>query len=192
MEFIQSLDYQILAAIIEYVRGDFLTPVMLFITHLGDGGVIWRVLAALCLMRRQTRLCGVTMLLALFIGLLVGNLTIKPLVARMRPFLAYPELTNLVTQGGYSFPSAHAMSSFAAATSFYLFFRETGHTAYGIPCLVLAALVALSRLYVCVHYPSDVFCGTLLGIALAFLATRLTRTCAARLKKSREGSRHEK
>ena len=110
MEFIQSLDYQILAAIIEYVRGDFLTPVMLFITHLGDGGVIWLVLAALCLMRRQTRLCGVTMLLALFIGLLVGNLTIKPLVARMRPFLAYPELTNLVTQGGYSFPAARRMS----------------------------------------------------------------------------------
>lgn len=192
MEFIQSLDYQILAAIIEYVRSDFLTPLVLFITHLGDGGTVWLILAALCLVRRQTRPCGAAMLVALLIGLLVGNMTIKPLVARPRPFLTDPELTNLIRQGGWSFPSAHAMSSFAAATSFYLFFRRKGHAAYGIPCLVLAALIALSRLYVCVHYPSDVLCGALLGVALAFLATGLVRKGASLYHDFTGGSRHEK
>lgn len=192
MEFIQSLDYQILAAIIAHVRSDFLTPLVLFITHLGDGGTVWIILAALCLLRRQTRPCGVTMLLALLIGLLVGNMTIKPLVARPRPFLTYPELTNLIKQGGWSFPSAHAMSSFAAATSFFLFFRRSGHAVYGIPVLVLAALIALSRLYVCVHYPSDVFCGALLGVALAFLSTWLVREGTSLYHDRTGGSRHEK
>lgn len=192
MEFIQSLDYQILSFIAESVRSDFLTPIMLFITRLGDGGIVWLILAAICLVKKKTRPCGAAMLLSLVIGLLIGNLTIKPLVARPRPFLTYPELTNLVAQGGYSFPSAHAMSSFAAATVFYLFFRKNGHTAYGIPVLILAALIALSRLYVCVHYPSDVLCGTLLGIVIAVISVWLIKRSKVLRRNMQEDFPHEK
>ncbi len=192
MEFIQSLDYQILSFIAESVRSDFLTPIMLFITRLGDGGIVWLILAAICLVKKKTRPCGAAMLLSLVIGLLIGNLTIKPLVARPRPFLTYPELTNLVAQGGYSFPSAHAMSSFAAATVFYLFFRKSGHTAYGIPVLILAALIALSRLYVCVHYPSDVLCGTLLGIVIAIISVWLIKRSKVLRRNMQEDFPHEK
>ena len=192
MEFIQSLDYQILSFIVESVRSNFLTPIMLFITRLGDGGIIWLILATFCLLKKKTRPCGAAMLLSLVIGLLIGNLTIKPLVARPRPFLTYPELTNLVEQGGYSFPSAHAMSSFAAATVFYIFFLKCRHAAYGIPVLILAALIALSRLYVCVHYPSDVLCGTLLGIVIAIISVWLITRSNAFRKNMQEDVPHEK
>ncbi len=175
MERIQSFDYEVLLFLIEHVRSAFLTPIFLFITHLGDGGALWLVVAVLCLLRRETRPCGIIILLALILGLLIGNLAIKNLVARPRPFQTYPELTNLVPQGGYSFPSAHAMSSFAAATSAFLFFRRHGRKWLGIVLLFLAACIAISRLYVCVHYPSDVLCGSLLGIALGCLATYLVQ-----------------
>lgn len=180
MEWIRSLDYQILSAIAA-MRNDLLTAVMVFITHLGDNGTVWLVLAAACLARRKTRLCGAAMLLALLLSLLVGNITIKPLVARPRPFLTYPELVRLIEQGGYSFPSAHAMSSFSAGTAFFLFFRRRGQALFGVPCLLLAAGIAFSRLYVGVHYPSDVLCGAFFGISLAFAAVWLTDWAYRRL-----------
>ncbi len=186
LELIQSTDYAILHVLCEQVRSAVLTPVMLCITHLGDGGAVWLVLAALCLVRRPTRRCGVAMLLALLLGLLVGNLAIKNLVARPRPFETYPELVNLVAQGGYSFPSAHAMSSFAAATGLFLFCRSWGRTALGVLPLVLAALIAFSRLYVCVHYPSDVVCGALLGVLLGCLATYLVKRARQRFPRVKE------
>ena len=175
MEFIQAMDYQILTSIVMHLRSEVLTPVFLCITHLGDGGVLWLLTAALCLTRRATRPCGVAILLALVLGLFAGNLVIKNLVARPRPFQTYPELFNLIEQGGYSFPSAHAMSSFASATAVFLFFRRRGQRWPGVVMLTAAALIAFSRLYVCVHYPSDVVCGMLLGIALGCLSTALVR-----------------
>lgn len=180
MELIQSIDYQLMT-LVAALRSDILTSVLVFITHLGDEGLVWLVLSAACLVRRKTRRCGAAMLLALVFSLLVGNMTIKPLVARLRPFQTYPELISLIKQGGYSFPSAHAMSSFAAATAFYLPFRKRGQASHGIPCLVLAFLIAFSRVYVGVHYPSDVLAGSLIGILLALAATWITDRIAGRL-----------
>ena len=189
MGLIESIDYQILAGIITHVRCNVLTPAVIFITRLGDNGFVWLVLAAACLAHRRTRACGAAILLVLALGLLVGNMGIKQIVARPRPFQTYPELVNLIKQGGYSFPSAHSMSSFAAATVFCRFAQQDGHAIRGIPPLVLAALIALSRLYVCVHYPSDVLCGALLGIALAFVAVWLTKQVSGWLNQRRP---HEK
>ena len=177
MELLQSLDYQILFFLQERLRSPVLTPVMLFFTALGDGGAVWLALAAACLFRRSTRACGAAMLLALLLGLLTGNLILKNLFARPRPFLTY------------SFPSAHAISSFAAAGSFLLFFRQHGRTVFGVPALVLAALIAFSRLYVGVHYPSDVLCGCLIGLALAYAAVHII-PCVFHLNHSGD-SQHE-
>ena len=189
MELLQSLDYQILFFLQERLRSPVLTPVMLFFTALGDSGAVWLALAAACLFRRSTRACGAAMLLALLLGLLTGNLILKNLFARPRPFLTYSSLHHLVAQGGYSFPSAHAMSSFAAAGSFFLFFRQHGRTVFGVPALVLAALIAFSRLYVGVHYPSDVLCGCLIGLALAYAAVHII-PCVFHLNHSGD-SQHE-
>lgn len=186
MDFIQTIDYEILSAIVQHVRSDLLTPVFLCITHLGDGGLLWLLTAALCLSRRATRPCGVAILLALVLGLFAGNLVIKNLVARPRPFQTYPELFHLIDQGGYSFPSAHAMSSFAAATVVFLFFRRRGQLWPGLVLLTMAALIAFSRLYVCVHYPSDVICGTLLGICLGCVAIALVRRFQSRFQRDNQ------
>lgn len=167
---ITAIDYYILSHFILPFRCAPLTALMTAITHLGDGGMVWLAIALICLLRPKTRRAGIAVLAALVLGLLIGNMTIKPLIARPRPFITFPELTALVKQGGYSFPSAHAMSSFAAATAIFFFHRKSGAV-----CLVLAALIAFSRLYVCVHYPSDVLCGILLGIGIGFVSGAIVR-----------------
>lgn len=191
MTFIASLDYRLLSAIAA-ARHELLTAVLIFITRLGDHGAVWLVLAAICLARRKTRPCGVAMLLALLLSLLVGNLTLKPLIARARPFETYPELVSLIAQGGFSFPSAHAMSSFAAGFACHLFMRKSGRHLIGIFCLLLASGIAFSRVYVGVHYPSDVLCGALIGIVLAIISTALTqRIFHQKISKSGETPNHE-
>ena len=168
MESIFSLDHNILVWIAENVVNEPLTALMRFITALGDGGFIWIVLALILLLRPSTRKYGLSMLLALLFSLLVNNLLLKSVVARSRPFLQHPELTPLISPpGGYSFPSGHSSSSFAAAFSCFLH-----HKLLGGAFLLLAASIAFSRLYVCVHFPSDVICGSLLGILLGFAASK--------------------
>ena len=106
------------------------------------------------------------MALALVLGLLIGNLTLKPLIARIRPYDANPDVTLLIDRlSDYSFPSGHTLASFEAAAVLLLQYR-----AKAIPALVLALLIAFSRLYLYVHYPTDVLAGALLGVAFAFLA----------------------
>lgn len=169
MEIILSLDYSILRLIADHLVNDALTVVMRLITSLGNGGMIWILIAFLCMLRPSTRRCGISMLGALLLSLLIGNCLIKPLVARPRPFQQYADLVPLIAPPGeFSFPSGHSSSSFAAAAAFFLHHKKAGTAA-----LVLAALIAFSRLYVCVHFPSDVLCGSLLGILLGIAAFKL-------------------
>ena len=168
MDVICTFDYNILTWIAEHLVTDPLTAVMRFITTLGDGGMIWIFLALLFLLRPATRKCGYAMIVALLMSLLVNNLLIKSLVARPRPFLQYSELIPLIAPpGGYSFPSGHSSSSFAAAFSCFMHNKKAG-----VPLIVLAALIAFSRLYVCVHFPTDVLCGSFLGILLGVFASK--------------------
>lgn len=165
MDIVQSFDYSVLSFIQEQLRGPVLNPILQFITHLGDAGFIWIVIAVLCLIRRSTRRCGVTMLIALLLGLLIGNVLLKNLIARPRPFITYEELVPLISQSGWSFPSGHSLSSFTAATAVFYHHKKAG-----ILCYLLAAAIAFSRLYVGVHYPSDVVCGALIGIIIGILS----------------------
>ena len=137
---------------------------------MGNGGAVWITLALLLLFFRKTRRAGAAMLLAMLVGFLVGNLCLKELVMRPRPFVTHSDLTALLAPGDrWSFPSGHALSSFAAATALWCFHKKAGALA-----LVLAALIAFSRLYASVHYPTDVLAGMLIGIALAHAAAFLT------------------
>lgn len=106
MEWIQGLDHDILLYIAQHVRQDWLTPIVTLITSLGNAGAIWLVLALVLVIRPRTRRCGIAMLLALLLGLLIGNLAIKNIVARSRPFRTYTDIIPLVSPGDlYSFPS---------------------------------------------------------------------------------------
>ena len=111
-------------------------------------------------------------------SLLLNNLLLKNLVARIRPYETVEGLSRIIeAQVDLSFPSGHAGSSFAAAAAIYLSCPRR----IGIPALVLAALISLSRLYVGVHYPTDVICGALIGTAVAIV---ICRTYQRRLKRT--------
>ncbi|MDO5294480.1 MAG: phosphatase PAP2 family protein [bacterium] len=166
-----QLDGNILIWIQENVRNDVLTPIFKFITHLGDSGSIWIVLSLLLLVSRKTRKVGFAALLALLLSLIVNNGILKNVVGRTRPYDAVEGLRALIgRQRDLSFPSGHTGSSFAAAIVLYRSLPKK----YGVPALVLAALIGLSRLYVGVHYPTDVIFAAFSGTLLGLLALKMT------------------
>ncbi len=163
IDFITNVDFSILDFIREHLSCgalDFLTPVL---SKLGEWGAMWIVIAVVLLFFRRTRRCGVLMLITLAAGFLLGDLLIKPLVARVRPCNVRPYIEMIVDRPtSYSFPSGHATAAFGAATAIFL-----NHKRWGIAALVFALIVGFSRLYLYVHYPTDVLCGMLLGIGVA-------------------------
>lgn len=163
IETIMSIDFSILDFIQNTIRCDFLDAVMKFLSIIGEFGWIWIFAAIIMLCFRKTRAMGVMVLCALLLGFLVGEVGLKNLVCRPRPFLINTDIIlSVKPPSSYSFPSGHSCSSFAAAT--VMFFRDKK---FGIPALVLAILIAFSRLYNYVHFPSDVLCGIILGILSA-------------------------
>lgn len=161
------MDGEILLWIQEYIRNPVLTPIMKVITALGDAGIFWVLVAILCLCIKKTRRAGATIGLALLFSLIVNNGILKNAVARIRPYEVVEGLQCLVGRAvDFSFPSGHSGSSFAAATVIADLFPKR----YGIPAVILAFLIAFSRLYVGIHYPTDVLVGILDGILLGGLA----------------------
>ena len=147
---------------------DRILPVL---SAFGNSGIGWAVLAFLLFCFPRTRKAGLAMGLALIICLLLGNILLKPLVARPRPFSFVPDLVLLVPPpADYSFPSGHTFAGFAASTALYHFHRKTGILAY-----LLATVIAFSRLYLYVHFPTDVLAGLLLGLADGWISYRIIR-----------------
>lgn len=162
-----EFDAGVLLFIQEFIRNRFLTPVLVFITRLGDAGMIWIAVSLAFLCFRKTRRIGCMSLLALLFSLCVNNLLLKQIVARTRPYDAIPDLVPLVPRlNDFSFPSGHSAAAFSAAGVFV----RTLPKRFGIPLLLFAIVIALSRLYVGVHYPSDVLCGVISGILLSYAA----------------------
>ncbi len=163
---ILTLDFAILDAIQAHLRCAFLDTLMPAISALGNAGIFWILLALTFLCIPKFRRAGLDMAVALIICLVVGNLTLKPLIARIRPYDINTAVELLIkAPTDYSFPSGHTMSSFAAATT--LLYR---HKKAGILAMILAALIAFSRLYLYVHYPTDVLCGLVFGVLAGVLA----------------------
>lgn len=136
------------------------------VTSLGDSGWFWLALGITFTVFKKTRKVGFIMLLAIFLGFLVSNVALKNIFLRQRPCWIDPSVPLLIdVPRDYSFPSGHATASFAGAMGIYL-----NRRGWGIGALVLAAVIAFSRLYLFVHFPSDVLVGTLIGIGSAVLA----------------------
>ena len=133
------------------------------------------------LIPEKTRPIGITALVSLIIGTLITNVFLKNAVARIRPYEVVEGLILLIEkQRDYSFPSGHTCASFAAA----MVYMKMMPKKYGVPFVILAALIALSRLYVGVHYPTDVIGGLIVGIFSAWAAVHLMEYLQKRLKKS--------
>ncbi len=167
LNMLSSLDDNILLFFQEVIRNPVLTPILKVITTLGNAGAIWIVLTILLLLIPKTRKVGFMTLLSLTGTLVINNMFLKNLVNRTRPYEVIEGLTYLVrTPVDSSFPSGHSACSFAVAC---IMFRRLPRK-YGVPALILAIVIALSRLYVGVHYPSDVLFGTISGIAISYVA----------------------
>lgn len=166
-----ALDGGILLWIQAFVRVGFLDPIVAFYTHLGDFGLLWIGVSLVMLCFKKTRRAGALGLLALALGTLFTNVLLKHLVARPRPWLTVDGLQFLVVEGDpNSFPSGHTCAAFAAAGAWY---KALPKRWMGFTALALAALMGFSRLYVGVHFPSDVLAGALVGLFSAWLARRL-------------------
>lgn len=169
---IQQIDLSILLWIQENLRADFMNGFWKAVTFLGDGGWFWIVLGVAMLFWKKTRPAGWTLLLALAIGALLTNVGLKNLVARIRPYDFSDQVRLLVKpQADYSFPSGHTCASFAAAVACWKKLPRR----YGILAVILAVLIAFSRLYVGVHYPTDVLGGMLIGVFAGWAACRILR-----------------
>jgi undecaprenyl-diphosphatase len=166
----ENFDLPILRWIASNLHSAFGDAVMPIITLLGDAGIFWIAIAAILLFIPKTRKIGLSMGAALLMGLLICNVTLKPLVARIRPYdyelQHFQTQIPLLVEGlhDFSFPSGHTIASFEAATVILLYNKK-----WGIAAMVLAALIAFSRLYLYVHYPTDVLASVVLGIGIAFL-----------------------
>ena len=171
-DFILHLDGSILLFIQEQIRTPFLTPVVTFITSLGNAGIIWILFSLLLMAGKRTRETGFMSFAALLFSLLINNLLLKNLVGRIRPYETVQGLILLVSKpADFSFPSGHTGSSFASAVVLY---RQLPRRA-GVPALLLALLIGLSRLYVGVHYPTDVLVGMITGVICGFLGEWLVK-----------------
>ena len=172
----ESFDLPILEWIAANLKCGFLDAVMPLITLLGDAGIFWILCSVVMILIPKTRKTGLSMGISLLIGLLVCNVTLKPLVGRIRPYdyqlQHFQKEIILLVEGlhDYSFPSGHTIASFEAATALLI-----GNKKLGIPALILAVLIAFSRLYLYVHYPTDVLASIVLGIGIAFLGTFLVK-----------------
>ncbi len=166
-----GLEFGILDGI-QQLRSPWMDFWMTRISFLGNSGWIWIVLALLLICFPKTRKVGLAMGLGLILCLLIGNVTLKPLIARIRPFALREFLLLIDAPSDFSFPSGHTFSSFVGAG--VLFFSGMGKR-FWIPGLVLACLIAFSRLYLYVHYPTDVLAGVVLGLLVAFVSVYAIR-----------------
>ena len=163
------------------VRNQVLNSIMIFITSLGDRGMIWIAATILLLIPKKTRKVGIMSAVALLGSLIINNNIVKNIVQRPRPFVTFTDLQIIIpTPSEFSFPSGHTSSSFAAAAVFFRYLPKK----LGIPSVILAGLIGFSRLYVGVHYPTDVIAGAIMGILLSYMAEFLVSFVSGKLKKA--------
>ena len=171
---ITEWELQILMWIQEHLRVPFLTPIVQFITSLGDHGIIWIAACLVLIGYKKTRRVGVVAAASLILNAVIVNLVLKTWIMRIRPFVLEEGL-ELITQipSDYSFPSGHTSAAFATAVILFLGLPKK----IGIPAMVLAVLMGISRLYVGVHFPTDVLAGAIIGTLAAMLTWYIFSKC---------------
>lgn len=178
---------------IQNYRSPIADTLMVLTTRLGDMGLIWLVISLVLLAIPKTRKLGIYLVLALIINFIIANLILKPLIARVRPFDVNKLIKLLISRPrDYSFPSGHTSAGFTIV--FALFFSKTKRLEGSndkflmgdarlskiidilfVICLVFASLIAFSRLYLYVHYPTDVLGGIGVGLLSSYFAYKLAK-----------------
>jgi len=157
---LQNIDNSILLFIKDNMHSDIMDSAMVTITSLGNGGVIWIIIAVLLMINKKYRKISFIVLGALILSAILGEGILKHAIQRIRPSVDIPAINILIAKPlSYSFPSGHSSSSFAAAGVLSKYLKK-----YAPEFWVLAFLIAFSRLYLYVHYPTDVLAGIILGL----------------------------
>ena len=155
-------EFSILYALQE-IHNPVLDKVMLFITSLGDDGILWLAIGVICLFFKKHRKMGLQLLLSMLCTFVLGNLILKNIFARPRPCDIDTAVTLLLSRPhGHSFPSGHSINSMVAAVALFL-----NNKKIGIPAVITAALIGFSRMYLFVHFPTDVLGGFLIAVLVA-------------------------
>lgn len=151
---------------IQSIRSPVVDMVMTFITRLGNAGAVWIVLAVILLIIPKTRRSGAVLAAALCVDALLCNGILKTLFGRIRPYDVNTSVRLLIARPvDFSFPSGHTAISFAAVTAL----KMAGEGKLWKPALVIAVLIAFSRLYLYVHYPTDILGGVIVGGAAGYI-----------------------
>lgn len=171
-------EFGVLDYIQNYCRNDFLDMVMSFWSGLGTISAIWIVLTVILLIFKKTRRIGWVCVIGFILCFLIGNCIFKPIIARIRPY----DINTLVTlivpkEHDYSFPSGHTMFAMCFAT--ILFCKNK---LIGLFSFIFAAIMAFSRLYLYMHFPTDVLFGAILGIAIGFFSVYIADKLFERYK----------
>lgn len=171
MDIILNIDNSILDFIQQHIVCEPLNKVMVFITELGTGARLWILIGLILLLIKKYRKYGIVIFVSVILSHFIGNVAIKHIVKRARPCQVNTAIDLIVNRPkSYSFPSGHTFTSFAPATVLFLMNKKIG-----IPALIIAALIGFSRMYLYVHYPSDVLCGAILGILVGVILTKLSK-----------------
>lgn len=185
MTAVLNLDFAILNFIQAHMKNGFFDAVLPVLSSLVDHGIIWIILAVILVCFKKTRKTGLMMAVALTLGLLLVNGIIKPIVGRPRPYtfdnalIKEGDLLVKALQDG-SFPSGHTLASFEAST--VLMIRDKR---FGIPALVFSIIVLFSRLYLYVHFPTDVITGAILGVIFGVLGVVIVNFIDKKIKEKK-------
>lgn len=173
-----DIEDDILLFIQNNFRSENLNDIVKFITHLGDKGLLWCFISIILILTEKHCKTGLKLAASQGIGSIITNLITKNAVHRSRPFDVIAGLETIIPPpSDWSFPSGHTTSSIAAGTLLFMCMPKK----YGIPALVLGICISLSRMYVGVHYPTDIIAGALVGIFAAISANKLIDKISARV-----------
>ena len=171
-DFIQNIDISIIEKIYRFqhnLNSELFNKIMIFFTILGNNGMIWIAVALILFLNRKYRKIGVFSIVSLIICALAVNVILKPLIHRPRPFSELADITLLIkAPKDYSFPSGHTAASFVMV---YIFFRHIKK--YFIPVLITGILIAFSRMYLTVHFPSDILVGLIIGLLSGYAGEKI-------------------
>lgn len=179
MDRLKRKDEELLLWIQEHMRSESVTGIMKFVTFLGDRGFFWVTMTLSFFAFKKTRKMGICMAIAMLLGAFATNLVLKPLIKRTRPYETIPELKRLIEeQEDKSFPSGHTTASFAASGVVCMMSSKQ----WGRATVLLASLIAYSRMYLGVHYLSDVLAGMSVGLGSAMIADEVSKYMSEKKK----------
>ncbi len=164
------MDFEILY-LLDKMHNPILDKIMIFLTNLGNAGILWIAIAIILICFKKTRKCGILMGISMIIGLIVGNGLLKHLVARQRPCWLDTNIPLLIPNPkDYSFPSGHTLASFEASIMILMYNKK-----WGIGAIIVALGIAFSRMYLFVHFPTDILGGAILGISISIVVYKIAK-----------------